>query len=70
MRRHLFTDKYNSVFHFLFGVIAFQSSIVIPIFIIYQFRHKYNENTIIDILEFLIGYGLTALYFLVTNKRR
>jgi len=62
--RKLFADKYNSLFHFLFGILSYRIYIVIPLFILYQAIEsiyfyclgKKDENIIIDLLEFFIGY--------------
>ena len=60
--RTLFTDGYNSMWHFIFGIISIKYIIGIPIFIAYQF-YDYNErNVLVDIIEFNIG--LLAGYFL------
>ena len=51
-----FTDEWNSFWHVVFGLIAVPIPIVIPIFLLYQFVLKYDENSIIDTLEFAVGY--------------
>jgi len=60
--RDLFTDKLNSLSHVLFGVLALQHWIIIPLFIIYQFILYYDENSVIDMAEFLTGYFVALLY--------
>ena len=68
--RKLFTDNYNSFFHFIFGVLSYKFFIIIPFFLLYQFSeslyfyylgHK-DSNIIIDLLEFFIGYSLHYIY--------
>jgi len=54
--RDLFTDNWNSAWHFIFGVLAIKFWIIIPVFIIYQYIIKYDNNSTIDTLEFAIGY--------------
>jgi hypothetical protein len=54
--RLIFTDKWNSLWHFVFGKISLQVWLIIPIFLIYQFILYYDYNSIIDTIEFGIGY--------------
>lgn len=54
--RLIFTDKWNSLWHFVFGKISLNFWLIIPIFLIYQFIIKYDYNSIIDTIEFGIGY--------------
>ena len=52
-----FTDGFNSLSHFVFGVLAFYWYIIIPIFIIYQLKDIWTDkNVFIDILEFILGF--------------
>jgi hypothetical protein len=53
--RGLFTDTYNSFFHFFFGVCSYFVPLIIPVFVTYQLLAHRNENTLIDLLEFTIG---------------
>jgi len=55
--RPLFTDGFNSFWHFVFGVIAIRYLIIVPLFIAYQCMDIYEKNVWIDIGEFAIGYG-------------
>lgn len=52
--RPLFTDGFNSLAHFGFGVLAAAQPIVIPIFLYYQFYIS-KSNAMMDISEFGIG---------------
>jgi hypothetical protein len=69
--RKLFADKYNSFFHFLFGILSFKLRIVIPFFIIYQLLEtmyfyslgKIDENVVIDLIEFFIGYSCSIILY-------
>ena len=54
--RLIFTDKWNSLWHFVFGKISLQVWLIITIFLIYQFILYYDYNSIIDTVEFGIGY--------------
>jgi hypothetical protein len=59
-QRGFFTDSWNSVWHFYFGILASQYIFIIPLFIIYELIDIYDKNIFIDIGEFIIGY-LTAI---------
>jgi hypothetical protein len=55
--RNLFTDGWNSFWHFALGYLSDENPIIIPIFIIYQLKDlDKDENTWIDIAEFGLGY--------------
>jgi len=54
--RPLFTDGWNSAWHFFFGLLAIEYGYIIPLFIIYEFISLYDKNLFIDIGEFFIGY--------------
>lgn len=61
--RQLFTDNLNSLAHFGLGIFANQIPITFPIFIIYQTILKPDENALVDISEFLIGYLIAQKFF-------
>ena len=61
--RFIFTDGFNSLCHFIFGVLSVYLYMIIPIFLIYQFRDMNDKNVFIDVLEFCFGY-LTAIIFI------
>lgn len=73
--RTLFTDGFNSMWHFIFGLISVKYIIGIPIFVAYQL-YDYNEkNALVDIIEFNIGllfgyflYKLLKIYIKVHKK--
>ena len=56
--RDLFTDGWNSVWHFVFGIIGFYFGWVVLLFFLYQLKTPKDINLIIDISEFAIGYFL------------
>ena len=60
--RPLFTDGWNSMWHFIFGVVAIYVPFIIPVFVLYQVIDWYDENMMIDLLEFFIGYVIS--YFI------
>jgi hypothetical protein len=62
--RLIFTDKWNSFWHVVFGVLAVRLWWIIPVFLVYQFILKYDENSIIDTAEFFTGY----LFELLVNS--
>lgn len=62
--RNLFTDGWNSVWHFVFGIIGFYYGLVVILFFAYQLKTPNDINLIIDISEFAIGYFLMwTLYY-------
>jgi hypothetical protein len=67
--RPLFTDGFNSFWHVVFGILATEFKIIIPLFVAYQFLDIYEKNVWIDIGEFTIGFVATyILSFLVRPK--
>ncbi len=53
--RGLFTDGFNSFWHFVFGILSFYLPYVFIFFIAYQSHDFNDENISIDIEEFFIG---------------
>jgi hypothetical protein len=53
--RYVFTDKWNSFWHWTFGLIAIWIPMIVPVFVYYQL-FKYDDNSIIDLGEFGVGY--------------
>ena len=60
--RPLFTDGWNSFWHFFFGVIAVHFWIVIPLFVAYQCQDIYEKNFYIDLGEFALGYAFAKIF--------
>ena len=56
--RALFTDGWNSFWHFFFGILANFYWIMIPGFMGYQLADPYEKNLFIDVSEFAIGFML------------
>ena len=55
--RPLFTDGWNSIWHFIFGIIGSKYTIVLIIFLIYQIvKHNPISDSFAGILEFYIGF--------------
>uniref|UniRef100_A0A6C0HJZ7 Uncharacterized protein n=1 Tax=viral metagenome TaxID=1070528 RepID=A0A6C0HJZ7_9ZZZZ len=62
----MFTDGWNSLWHFAFGYLAVQYPIFVSIFIVYQFLNIYEVNVFVDILEFLTGHLFACGMFVLT----
>jgi len=60
--RLIFTDKWNSFWHVVFGVLSVRIWLIMPIFLLYQFILKYDINSGIDTIEFFIGYFTDHLF--------
>jgi len=54
--RALFVDGWNSFWHIFFGMLSVPVPLLIPFFLLYQFVLKYDGNSMIDTLEYVIGY--------------
>jgi hypothetical protein len=67
--RLIFTDKWNSVWHVIFGILAVRLWWIIPIFLVYQFILKYDENSIIDTAEFFTGYFFEILVKQILSQK-
>jgi len=59
--RDLFTDGWNSFWHFVFGLVGFYSPLVTILFILYQLKEPFETNITIDLTEFLIGFACMFL---------
>lgn len=68
--RPLFTDGRNSVWHVAFGALAVKYSIIIPIFLMYQFLLKPDRNSLVDTVEFTVGYVLMLLWIKIAYKNK
>lgn len=53
--RPLFTDGWNSFWHVFFGFLSFRFNIIMPIFIVYQLVHLFDDNLFVDLSEFFVG---------------
>jgi hypothetical protein len=53
--RPLFVDGWNSFWHIFFGMVSIPVPLLAPLFLFYQFVLYYDENSIIDTLEYVIG---------------
>jgi hypothetical protein len=65
--RNLWSDGWNSFWHFTFGALAYKIPLVLFMFLAYQaFANNglYEKNVSIDILEFFIGLiSMTAMSY-------
>lgn len=59
--RDLFTDKWNSFWHFIFGFLGSFYRPVLDVFITYQMVDPLEHNMLIDIYEGMIGF-VVGLY--------
>jgi len=65
--RYPFTDKWNSFWHFLFGVLTIYFPFIITPFLIYQgFQGKPDD--LIDVFEFLVGFVSTTAFIKLSDK--
>jgi hypothetical protein len=56
--RGLWTDGWNSFWHFTFGALTYKLPIILVIFLVYQLfvnRGIYDKNVAVDLLEYFIG---------------
>lgn len=63
--RRFFTDSWNSLWHFVFGVLAIKFKLFVPLFIFYQCIDISEENIFVDIWEFLIGYVFGYVFYMI-----
>jgi hypothetical protein len=54
--RVIFTDGFNSLSHFIFGMLGVYCWPILPLYIIYQYMDINETNVRIDLVEFFIGY--------------
>jgi hypothetical protein len=67
--RDLFTDRWNSFWHFIFGFLGSFYRPVLDVFITYQMVDPLEHNMLIDIYEGIIGY-IVGIYFILLNRLR
>jgi hypothetical protein len=60
----MFTDGWNSAWHFMLGLLAVQYPLFVSLFIVYQFLNIYEVNVFVDVLEFVAGH-LVACVLLI-----
>jgi hypothetical protein len=65
--RLLFTDGGNSASHVAFGGLAAWVWWIMPLYVVYQLVDPFEENVLVDLLEFFIAYGLVL--YLVEPRR-
>jgi hypothetical protein len=65
--RKLWTDGWNSFWHFTFGALTYKIPVILFIFLVYQLVAKegiYERNVSVDILEYFIGLtSMIGLYY-------
>jgi len=67
--RDLFTDGWNSAWHFIFGFMGAFYYPILSVFIVYQMIDPLEHNMLIDIFEGMIGYTV-GIYFILLNRLR
>jgi hypothetical protein len=63
--RQLFTDGWNSFWHFVLGLFANKFPILIPICIVYQVLDSHDVNVFVDIIEFIYGHFIGMIFGLL-----
>lgn len=64
--RRFFTDHWNSMWHFVFGVFSIKFPLLVPLFILYQcMTDLFNDDIFVDIWEFLIGHIFGYLFYII-----
>jgi hypothetical protein len=56
--RKIWTDGWNSFWHFTFGALTYKIPLILFIFLVYQLfanQGVYEKNVSVDILEYFIG---------------
>jgi hypothetical protein len=60
--RNLFTDGWNSFWHFVFGILGYYSWLTVVLFVLYQLQDPFETNITVDLTEFLLGYLTVYVY--------
>ena len=68
--RRLFSEKFNSVAHFLLGLLTIYCPLIFPLFVIYQLRDISEENVEIDLAEYYIGMAVALICVLIQKKMK
>ena len=66
--RGLFTDGFNSFWHFLLGIITFYFPFIIVFYMLYQYCDPNDVNIKIDVIEYLISYVSMIIYWGLSKK--
>ena len=68
--RQLFSDKFNSIIHFLLGLLTIYCPLIFPIYVIYQLRDISEESAEIDLAEYYIGMVFGIIFVLIQKKMK
>lgn len=71
MARHLWTDGWNSFWHFTFGAMTYYFPVIFVMFVVYQlFANEgiYEKNVTTDLLEYFIGIISMIAFSYTFNK--
>lgn len=66
--RPIFTDYWNSFWHFVLGIIAYYIPVLILPFLTYQYILKPDVNSTIDTFEFAIGFMIVMIIKNICKK--
>ena len=66
--RKLWTDGWNSFWHFFFGVIAIKYLWIILLFTMYQLNDYQDKNLLVDMAEFFLGFFFISFMFEIMGK--
>ena len=62
--RYLFVDGFNSIWHFIFGLLSVECKFILILFIDYQLiKHTPMSSAFAGIAEFFIGYFFLKCIF-------
>lgn len=63
--RGVFTDGWNSFWHFVEGLFAIRFPLLVPLCVVYQLLDRHDINAFVDIAEFLWGHFTGYLFRLM-----
>lgn len=67
MVRKLWTDGWNSLWHFTLGALAFKIPVILVMFLVYR-AFTIDKNVSIDLLEFFLGLiSMIAASYTINN---
>ena len=66
--RPLFTDGWNSFWHFIFGILSVHFVYIMPFFVIYQLIDINDKNLFVDLIEYIIGFIASLSVFYIYFK--
>ena len=69
--RNLFTDRFNSALHLVFGLATIFFPLIMPFFLLYQSLNSFysyangkkDTNLLVDLAEYFIGYLVAVMSY-------